>query len=188
MKKNKAVTLLELLMAIVLFSIIVLGFSSIESFSRFHVVSSQRRVRMQNEVAVALDHMTKQISMAIGDVTNVTVDTNNIASRPGIRVVIDSDGDGLRGTIPPDRRIAYRFNNNNQIEYFSTYVNPGSTSEILATHISACAFTYALGNNFVDIDITACWDPDGAPFACNTPDNPSVRMQTRIKMPSVSVN
>jgi prepilin-type N-terminal cleavage/methylation domain-containing protein len=69
MKPNlkKAVTLLELLIAIVLLSVVTIGISSIDIFSRSHVLSSQRRTTLQNEASFVLGHMTKEITRAIGN-------------------------------------------------------------------------------------------------------------------------
>jgi len=64
---HKSVTLVELIIAIVLLSVMVIGFSSIETFSRYHVLSADRRVKLQNNVSYALDHMTKHIAQAIGN-------------------------------------------------------------------------------------------------------------------------
>ena len=55
------------------------------------------------------------------------------------------------------------------------------------THFSADVVSNATSsNNYVDVNITACWDPAEAKAACGTSDNPSVSMQERIKMPMVS--
>lgn len=60
-------TLMEVLISLVLFSMIVLGFSSIDFFSHFHVISSDRRAKIQNEASFIIDHMTKHIGLAIGN-------------------------------------------------------------------------------------------------------------------------
>lgn len=64
---KKAVTLLELIIAITLLVIVVMGFSSIDLFSRNQVITSDKRAQVQNEVAYVLEHMTKQINKAIGN-------------------------------------------------------------------------------------------------------------------------
>jgi len=60
-------TLIELLISIVLLSLIVLGFASINVFSRYHVITSDRRAKLQNEVSYCMEHMTRNISMAFGN-------------------------------------------------------------------------------------------------------------------------
>jgi len=49
--KESGLNLLELIVAVVLMSIVLLGFFSIELFSGRHVISSDRRIKVQNEIA-----------------------------------------------------------------------------------------------------------------------------------------
>lgn len=203
--RDKSVTLLELLIALVLMSLIVLGFSSIDLFSRYHVITSDRRVKIQNEASLGLEHMTKQISRAIGneiaDGANQVVDTTAIAGDPAIRVYVDANGNGKKDSSPSDYWIAYRFtgatgnpNTQYQIWYYSNYVNPGSPYETIArnitlfTPIKPINSSNQLNNNFITIQLTACWNPATAVLPNGAADNPCVSMNTNIKMPSVSAN
>jgi hypothetical protein len=207
---QKAVTLLEVLIAVVLFSLMVIGFSSIDFFSHFHVMSSDRRVKVQNEVSYILEHMTKEISKAIGDVT----DTNNIPvrlldpiptgiTRTKVVVFIDYTQDGKRDSAS-DRYIAYWYRDASdpvseryQMRYCSNCLGPlcnvclsGWDNGILSNKITRFrpAYTSTGDNNYVEIELTGCWDPQETNFSCGTADNPSVTMQTHIKMPSVSTH
>lgn len=67
---NKSVSLLELLIAIVLLSVLVLGLTSIDYFSRNHVISSDTRSRLQNEIYLALEHINRSVFRATGDNNN----------------------------------------------------------------------------------------------------------------------
>lgn len=67
---NKSVSLLELLVAIVLLSVLVLGLTSIDFFSRNHVISSDMRSRLQNEIYLALEHINRSAIRATGDNTS----------------------------------------------------------------------------------------------------------------------
>lgn len=69
-RHNKSVSLLELLVAIVLLSVLVLGLTSIDFFSRNHVISSDRRSRLQNEIYLALEHVNRSVIRATGDNTS----------------------------------------------------------------------------------------------------------------------
>jgi len=118
----KGTTLIELLVSLVFLSIIALGLGNIDIFSLFHVVTSSRRAKVQNDVSLALGHMSKEISKAIGnekvDGLNQVLDTSAIAGDPAITVYVDSGtqnpngtyqpGNGQRGTVT-DRWIAYRY-------------------------------------------------------------------------------
>lgn len=194
------VTLVELLIATVLLVVVVLGFSSIEMFGRFHMTSSDKRTQIQNEASFVLEDMAKQISKATGYRNNPAVDTGDISGDSAIRIYIDSNQDGQG-----DRWIAYRYRDNSappsdryQVWYCPectngpcTNCNPnwGTIAEnTLSKKIRTNGFTpsYNAGNNYAEVDITACADPDGTPFACGTSDNPTVNMKTRINMPAVS--
>lgn len=65
MQKKSGITLIELIMGLVIFSIFILSLFNIELFGRFHLFSSQKRARLQNEVSRALEHMTKHLGLAI---------------------------------------------------------------------------------------------------------------------------
>lgn len=66
LRLNKSLTLLELLIAISLFFVIVLAFTSIQYFIRFHLVTSERQSLLQNEASLALEHMAKYVCVATG--------------------------------------------------------------------------------------------------------------------------
>lgn len=212
-RQNRSVTLLELLIAITLLSVIVLAFSSIELFSRHHVLTSERRATLQNEVSYVLEHMSKGISRAIGNGlinSGSVIRRDAIAGDTAIWAYIDYDGNGQRSS--SDRWIAYRFtglagSDAYQMQYCSYCTNPDPnpnlkcvictpawgtpSNSILTTKIFDFKPNYdnttADGDpidNYVDITITARWEP-GQPVSV---DNPQVTMTTRIKMPSVSAN
>ncbi len=124
-RKKNAVTLLELILAIVFLSVIVLGINSIYYFSHFQTVNTNRRALVQDQLTVLVEHMRREISKAIGneavDGANQVIDTSNILGQTAIQVYIDSGtayvsgvnaiyraGNGRR-VKPPDRWIAYRF-------------------------------------------------------------------------------
>jgi len=195
---NKSVTLIELLIAICIFSLIVIGFSSIDTFSRYRVITSDRRAKLQNDASYVLEHMAKEIGMAIGDVNNSTVDTSNIGGDAAVQVWIDYNQNGQRDA--GDREIAYRFTGSPaayQIRFCPectngpcTNCNPNwNSTEILSSRISSFTPTYSSTGNYVDINITACWDAKDSPATCGTVvDNPRIRMRNRINMPSLSTN
>ncbi len=45
-------------------------------------------------------------------------------------------------------------------------------------------YSYSSGNNYLEVQVTACWNPTLS--TCGTPDNPSVKVKNRIYMPSVA--
>lgn len=129
---NRAVSILELLISIVLLSVIVLALASIDLFSRHHVVTSDRRARLQNQMYYVIEHMNKEISKAIGNeqlgttgsgpsadtnrVVEFTVGGSGLAHR--LKVYVDANRNGQREppqNNPPanvDHWIAYHFYDN----------------------------------------------------------------------------
>lgn len=208
MRRLSGLTLTELLMAVVLFSIIVLALNSIHLFSHFQALSSVRRTKLQNEVSMVLEHMTKEIGKAIGSVAisgQEAIDLSLISGDKAVRAFIDlgadciAAGDGRRGT-GCDRWIAYRFRDSSallderyQIWYYADYA--GGAYEVIAKQISAFNVSYDntasdgdVVDNYVDVSVTACWDPTQVIDPCGSPDNPSVMMNTRIRLPALSTN
>ena len=58
---NKSMSLVELIIAVSLLSVVVLAFSSIELFSRHHLLSVNKRTQIQNNISYVLEHMAKEI-------------------------------------------------------------------------------------------------------------------------------
>ncbi len=81
-KRNKSVSLLELLIAIVLLSVLVLGLTSIDFFSRNHVISSDMRSRLQNEIYLALEHINRSVMRATGDNISYGILGPNVGPSP----------------------------------------------------------------------------------------------------------
>jgi prepilin-type N-terminal cleavage/methylation domain-containing protein len=93
-KPVRGVTLLELIVAIILFGIILLAIGNVEIFSRYHVVSADQRAKLQNEISLSLDQMSKKLLNAIGSTGNWAVRAH--AGR-GVSIRIDSNPDGPNG-------------------------------------------------------------------------------------------
>lgn len=66
LKFIKSITLIELLVSMVIVSIIILSFYGLETFSRSLVFDSEKKSKVQNQLAYALEHMSKYIQQAVG--------------------------------------------------------------------------------------------------------------------------
>lgn len=183
------ITLLELLIAIVLLAIMVVGFFSIDLFTHSQVLISEKRAKLQNEISYALEHMSKAMNRVSG---SKLIGQNPIYITPNtdIRMYIDTTGNGQA-----DTWIAYRlFTGANpsdyQIRYCSNCPNSacGTCSsssgwEVISRRI--LQFVPAdTEDNYVKVDMVARWQPAQP----SSVDNPEVTMRTRIKLPSVSTN
>jgi Tfp pilus assembly protein PilW len=189
--RNKSVTLLELLLAVALMSLVVLGFTSIDMFSRQNVVSSDRRARIQNAVAFCMAHMSKNIAKAVGSKNNPpTTVPDTIGSDSAIKIWVDSNDNGKLDASTIDKQIAYAYNATTyQLKYYANFTDAPASSEILSDKIvsdlGVSNVTYSSTNNYIGIKIKGRWIPSDANV---TPDNPEVSMYTFISMPAVSVN
>lgn len=188
----KSVTLIELLTAIILVSIVVIGIVSIELFSRYQVLSSDRRVKLQNEVSLALEHMTKHISLAIGNtVSNPAMRV--YADNKGIRVRVDSNQNGMADAA--DTWIAYRHEDigspatDSEIRY---YDNAGDTEAPAGPYqsiarkivISSNGLEFVVTNRVIEAKVVCRFNPAQSVSV----ENPEVTMRTKIDMASVSTN
>lgn len=198
---------MELLIAISLLAICALAVTNLDIFSRYQVMTADRRITIQNELSYALAHMQRQISRAIGNTIlnlNSIIDTSSILGNPGIKAYIDagawnnsiqdySPGDGIRGS-GNDHWIAYRFTGNTgnpathyQLWYYHNCVLPncggGSSSyEVIARNITSLVVSNLGNNNYIDVELTGRWDATQP----TSVDNPEITMRTRIYLPAVS--
>lgn len=198
---EKSVTLFELLVAVIVVSLLVLGLGSITTFSNYHVRSADRRLRLQNDLAYILRHMTNEITKAVGNPGQPAVDTGGISGDAAVRVWIDYNQDGRRDSYPADRQVAYRFTGTSGPEPYKLWYCPecanipcaacnpgwGAAANTLSEKIRV--FSSSVTDDYLDVRATACWEPSTAADATlpsGTQDNPCVEMQNRIYMPGVS--
>jgi len=195
---KKSVTLIELLMCVVLLGMVVLAFFSIDSFGRYHLITSEKRAKVQIEASYTLEHMVKYIGFAIGDTDNypVTLGSNIL------RVWVDSNENGQLDP-PSDKWVAYEYVPGNHTMlycadsgYSGTYPSQSATGtctsgwETLSHHIisdlSSTYLTVDTSVSYLSLSVEGCYNPD-QPSTCGYSENPSVFLTSSIRMPSVSV-
>jgi hypothetical protein len=185
--RDKSVTLLEVVVVIALLGMIVLGFSTIELYSRWHVVASDRRAKLQNEVSYIIEHMAKNLGQAIGDFNHPAVGAFSTTLYSGLYARVDGNQNGRLDHDGQDYLILYGYwNNNYQLRYWPRFSGVMPPFDLLSQRISVFNCTYNVANNYVSVNITACWDPAQTRNRCGTQDNPQVTMHANIKMPMVS--
>ena len=195
---RKSVTLMELLIAMVLFGLIVLGVTNVETFSRYHLLASDRRAKLQNTISTCLEHMTKNLSQAIGnEALGVGVVWYGVSGgNYYLTARVDTNSNGMAEGWQVDYISGYKLNYANHNLYYcnncfdSPYSLCTGTEEVLTNNITAftASKSFSGGNNYINVDLTACWDPAQATAVCGTPDNPTVSMSASIIMPSVATN
>jgi hypothetical protein len=187
---RKSITLLELIIAMVLFSLVILGITNVETFSRHHLLASDKRAKLQNDLSYCLEHMAKNVSQAIGNESVFGANTAIYNYTNVLSFYKDVNGDGIRDTAV-DYWASYRLNSST-LSYcarctdYYCYTCPAG-AEILSNRITAFSATSFLpgGSNYVAVSLTARWDPA---TAASSSDNPSLTMPSGINLPSVSAN
>lgn len=201
---------MELIISLVLVTMIILGVTSIQTFSRNHVITADRRARLQNQLYYLLEHMSKNLSRAIGneiiDGANSVIDINDPTGAAGetyrIKAYID-DGNGRRNASIPseDYWIAYRYIASGANQYQVQYCGKCASKlcdicsflggwETIADNIISFVPTKPvnplgiLTDNFVAIDVKGRHDATKVIAI----DNPEISMSNRIRLPSVSLN
>ena len=89
---RKSITLLELIIGISLLVVIILGVTAFDVASRYFLKSSERKSQVINELNFILEHLSKNVNQAVGDISNsgiVKVDQSN-------RVLLHLRQDALR--------------------------------------------------------------------------------------------
>lgn len=186
LRNNKSVTLLELLIAVALLSVVVLGLTSIDFFSRNNVISADYKAALQNKIYLGLEHVRKNAVLAIGNeridgARNVidTVDTTFNSEGDRLKIYADKNGNGIRDD-GATGWIAYRANydhadgsgNKYQLLYCSQCPDKtcnacGGTGWVsVAPNITwfnavktEDGSTF-MTNNYLDVTMTACLHPE----------------------------
>ncbi len=109
---RKSTTLIELLIAVSLLSVVILAAATFDIASRNFLRASQRKAEVVNDATLVLDHMHKNILSAIGDIHNFTITPvggGGFGSN-GVQFIRDSNNDAmLNGINGPDRIDQYLF-------------------------------------------------------------------------------
>ncbi len=146
---SKAVTLVELIVAVTIVSVIILSIYNIDTYTHNQVINTQRRTVVQNELSHTLEHMGKYVQLANGN--NVVAANNAIQSiLSGFRVRFDFNR--TPGDLNDDIWINYQLNANS-ITASATCVTPGCTAlaPFLATFINNEVLTARVLPNFLSI-------------------------------------
>lgn len=186
-------TLMELIIALVLLSMIILGITNLELFCRHAFMSTDRKTKVTNEATYILEHMSKFIGNAIGDGSDYPVG-NSPAIGGCDRVVRAWTKANFTdpGKAAGDREIAYCFNNAThtvtfypRIRTWPDLVTEDLSKETLSRNVYEWNATFDPRWAYVNATVTVCWN---ATIECGSVDNPRIRLDTRISMPAVSVN
>ncbi|MDD4955722.1 MAG: prepilin-type N-terminal cleavage/methylation domain-containing protein [Candidatus Omnitrophica bacterium] len=169
---KRAVTLMELIMAIALMGVVILGVASFDVGSRRFLQASERKAKVLNEATLIMDRISKDALVAVGD-------RNNPA------IVPNAAGNGM----------TIRVGNDVGVVHIVTYTLVGAqiirsengVNETLTNRATGFAVGAAI-NNTVPVTI-------GLVFQTNQPHatpqdltaNPEVQIQSNIEVPGWSL-
>lgn len=187
----KGMTLIELLLASALLSVVILGVGSLDFYYRSQETGEESRLRAQQEVTLVIEHMTRTLSLVMGSFAYAPPGGLDIGLEmqgiPGVHIKarIDRNNNGVIDAADEDPWIGYDFNN---VAHTVTYCPEhnrngwglGGSTVVISDNITV--FELALENNFIFVNISARDNPNAAISF----ENPEVNMQTRIYMPGYS--
>lgn len=200
--RSRGITLLELIIATILMVIVSLALLSIDTFSRHHMISSDRRSRLQNEITFALENMQKYVSRGIGSVSNPAL-TYTGGTVNGFRVRADLNN--TPSDLTDDLRFDYVLNANTLTcdcaklgasspscpkdcpvspgeilsnNHIVTGVQSGSGSSARMPSSPTSGYYVSITDSgaAVEVGLAARWDPT----AFESIDNPQVAMKTKM--------
>lgn len=193
-KKIRGLTLLELMIAIVLMGMLVLGFYSIDLFSRYHVISSDKRAKLQNEISYALEYMSKQVQQSMGDVNKPPIKRYpNAGTQTGFQVLRDLNSPQTPGNLGDDTWVTFSLSGNeitSGSESLTKKISGSFVADTVMPENPAGGFYVRItdpGPNqgmAVDIGLKG----RHSPLVAASPDNPQVSMKTRLISSCSSAN
>ena len=200
-KKYRAISLIELLVSMIIMSLVLLGFFSVDSFSRHHVISSDRRAKVQNEISYAIEYMSKYVQKSNGNLSRNAIQYYpgpTFAGATGFRVYVDLNNRQTPSVLTDDGWIDYTFSVNTLTA--TCTANGGScpfASEILSNKIIAGVLGNVIMPEFPDNGFYVNITDQGTavdiglagryiPATAASLDNPQISMKTRLISPSSS--
>lgn len=191
---KKTLSLMELIIAISLLIVIVLGAASFDIGSRQMLRASETKTQVLNEATLVLDHISKSALLGIGDADNPAIYSIPNATPYGETMLFikqDTSGNGIREADDVDSVVGYaqdkRAGHEGEIFFcpdtrfdHRAGEDPTHPHQVLTTRAIANGFTPTVpaNGNTADISVTLRFDPAHDRNAFN---NPEVTAQTAIE-------
>jgi len=208
---TKSITLLELLISIIIITIMILSFYSLETYSQGQVINSQRRVMVQNQLAYALEQMSKYIQQAQGNSANPPIEYFPAGNPNSFRVRVDFN---QTPWVLSNDWVRFRISGNNIIATCvgagcpASFINNENLTNKILSNFSAGimpsplpnnppagfyvkidpASTTPPGINVVEIGLAGSYNPSQPYTLATSITNPRVEMKTRVICNNSSTN
>jgi len=188
-KSKSASSLIELIMAIILMSLVLLGFFSIDLFSRNHVISADKRVKVQNQISYALDYISKYVQQGVGEFNSPAIRRYPAAGvQTGFQVRVDLNTPRTPGNLVDDPWITFYLDGNalkvifiTTTEVLTEKIISNFSATVMPDYPTAGFYARITDNGMaVDVGLVGRYDPAVAVSS----DNPQIAMKTRLVCPS----
>ena len=191
---QRSITLLELIVSIVIVSIMIVTIYGIYTYSYSQVLNSERRTKVQNELAYAFEHMSKYVQQANGDTSNPPIKAYpTVATQTGFQARVDFNNPQTVSSLVDDAWVSYYLTGNT---LYAACTGPGCpfTTETLSDKIIANFVVGIMPNNptngyyvnidtlgnLVEIGLVGRYKPTVAYSVATRTLNPQVEMKTKI--------
>ncbi len=190
-RKISGLSMIELLVSMILMSLVLLGLFNVELFSGHHVLSSDRRAKVQNEVSRSIDYMSKCVQQSTGGANNPPIKVYpSVGLQTGFQVRVDLNSPQTPSNLADDTWVSFSLDTN------TLNATQGGVTEALTTRVVAVFDANAMPGNpdkgfyvritdqgtAVDIGLVGRYNPTVAA----DPDNPQIAMKTRLVSPNSS--
>lgn len=191
-KRQSAMSLMELLVALSIFSFMILGITTFDIFTKTHVIAGSRLTQAQNDGSLVLEHIGKWFTRASGN--EARGGANSVVYAPtasGVTSVLSVYIDSLVWS-------GYRYNAANRTIDFCSNCSDATCGTCSATRVlissrvirflcvKPVSPTNQLNDSYIDLELETCFDPSAG--NCGTTMNPSVTMNSKAMMPSVGIH
>jgi len=198
---TKSLTLIELLISLLVVTIMVLSFYSLETFSHGQVINSERRIKVQNQLAYVLEHMSKYVQQASGNKNNPAI----VLTLSGFQVRVDFRSPQVPSDLNNGAWVSYSLDSNfhtlstNCSAYGATgtcgsFISETLTDKIIGNFVANAIMPNNPTNGFyvkvdplgnlVDIGLVGRYDTSQPPAL----RNPQVETKTRVICSNSSTN
>lgn len=192
---SKALTLVELLVSVMIVGMLIVGFYGFETFTNTQVIDADRRAKVQNQLAYCLEHMSKYIQRANGDVSNPPIKLYPTAGPPwtGFQVRFDCNATQTPSDLTDDVWIYYTLSGNNlsvgcsgtcasvPAEVLSTKILANFINDILPPGApNGFYVTVTAQGNIANIGLVGRYDPTKPVDTGTRLVNPQVEAKTKI--------
>jgi len=206
-KDTRSITLVELIVSIIIVSIMVLIVYGIYTYPHSQVLNAERRTKVQNELAFALEHMSKHVQQANGDTDNPPIKAYpDPGTQTGFQVRLDFNDPQTPSDLTDDAWVSYSLSGNTlstacTAEAAGTcgsFVNENLSDKIIANFVSGTmpndpdnGFYVSIdpSGNIVEAGLVGRLYPNENPTtAAMRLLNPQVEMKAKILCNNASTN